>query len=70
MNRVCCGARLTAVLSVRIERTAQGKLDEAEPLMKESLAIRKKAFGDEHFDVAAGLNNLALLYQTQASSAL
>ena len=70
MNRVCCGARLTAVLSVRIERTAQGKLDEAEPLMKESLAIKKKAFGDEHPNVATGLNNLAQLYDAQASSTL
>ena len=45
---------------------AQGKYDEAEPLYKESLAIRKKVFGDEHPDVAGSLNNLAvLLYHQQ-----
>ena len=48
----------------------QGKLDEAEPLMMESLAIRKKAFGSGHPQVAVGLNNLAELYKAQASSAL
>ena len=51
------------------ERT-QGKLDEAEPLMKEVLAIYKKVYGDEHPYVATGLNNLAQLYKAQASSAL
>ena len=58
------------MLSVRIERTAQGKLDEAEPLMKEALAIHKKVHGDEHPAVARDLNNLAQLYKAQASSAL
>ena len=38
--------------------------------MKESLAIKKKVYGDEHPAVATGLGNLALLYQAQASSAL
>ena len=44
---------------------AQGKYDEAEPLYKESLAIRKKVFGDEHPSVATGLNNLAGLLKAQ-----
>ena len=44
-----------------------GKLDEAEPLFKQSLAIRKKVFGDEHPDVAGSLNNLASLLQDQVS---
>ena len=44
----------------------QGKYDEAEPLHKESLAIRKKALGEEHPDVAQSLNNLALLLSDQA----
>ena len=44
----------------------QGKLDEAEPLYKEALAIDKKVFGDEHPNVAGDLNNLAvLLYHQQ-----
>ena len=45
---------------------SQGKLDEATPLYKESLAIRKNVFGDEHPKVATALNNLAvLLYHQQ-----
>ena len=44
---------------------AQGKLDEAEPLYKESLAIDKKVYGDEHPEVATDLNNLALLLWNQ-----
>ena len=51
-------------LSARVS-AAQGKLDEAEPLFKESLAIKKKVFGDEHPSVATGLNNLALLLYHQ-----
>ena len=43
----------------------QGKLDEAEPLYKESLAIKKKVFGDEHPKVALALNNLAQLLKAQ-----
>jgi CHAT domain-containing protein len=38
---------------------------DAEPLYKRSLAIREKALGPDHLDVANSLNNLALLYQTQ-----
>ena len=45
--------------------SSQGKLGEAEPLYKESLAIRKKVFGDEHPKVALALNNLALLLWNQ-----
>ena len=30
----------------------QGKLDKALPLFEESLAIRKKAFGEDHPEVA------------------
>ena len=58
-------------MSVRCERiTTQGKLDKAEMLKKEALAIHKKAFGSEHLAVANSLNSLAGLYQAQASSAL
>jgi len=38
---------------------------EAEPLYKRSLAIREKALGPDHPDVAQSLNNLAVLYNTQ-----
>ena len=44
---------------------SQGKLDEATPLYKESLAIRKKVFGEEHPDVAGNLNNIAILMYKQ-----
>ena len=53
---------------MRIERTAQGKLDEAEPLMKESLAIYKKAFGSEHRNVFNLSGNLGSILMGQGSS--
>ncbi len=45
--------------------TAQGKYAEAEPLYQRALAIREKALGPEHPNVATSLNNLAVLYHTQ-----
>jgi len=41
---------------------SQGKYKEAEPLYQQALALRQKLLGDDHPDVAASLNNLALLY--------
>jgi len=50
---------------------AQGKLDEAEPLMRRDLSITEKSLGPDHPDVATGLNNLAQLLQVHGlSSAL
>jgi tetratricopeptide (TPR) repeat protein len=40
-----------------------GRYSEAIPLAERALAIREKALGPEHPDVAASLNNLAVLYQ-------
>ena len=40
---------------------AQGKLAEAEEPNQRALAIREKALGPDHPDVAQSLNNLALL---------
>ena len=37
----------------------QGKYAEAEPLQKRGLAIREKALGPNHPDVANSLHNLA-----------
>ena len=37
----------------------QGRYADAEPLYKRSLAIREKALGPDHPDVATSLNNLA-----------
>ena len=44
---------------------AQGRYDEAEPLLKRSHAIWEKALGPGHPHVATSLNNLAALYQAQ-----
>ena len=41
----------------------------AEPLFARALAIRDKALGPEHPDVATSLNNLALLYRNQGAYA-
>ena len=43
----------------------QGRYTDAEPIYRRSLAIREKAFGPEHTELARGLNNLALLYSNQ-----
>ena len=42
---------------------------EAEPLYERALAIREKALGPEHPDVAMSLNNLAALYRNQGAYA-
>ncbi|CAM9485045.1 unnamed protein product [Discosporangium mesarthrocarpum] len=39
----------------------QGKHSEAGPLLRRSLAIREAALGPERPDVAAELNNMAML---------
>lgn len=44
---------------------SQGKYSEAEPLLKQALAIWKKQLGDNHPNIATSLNNLAALYQSQ-----
>ena len=46
---------------------SQGNYPSAEPLYKRSLAIREKALGAEHPDVATSLNNLAELYRSQGN---
>jgi CHAT domain-containing protein len=46
-----------------------GRYAQAVPLMQRSLAIREKALGPEHPDVATSLNNLAELYRAQGQYA-
>ena len=46
----------------------QGKLSEAEPLMRRSLAIKEKALGPDHPDVAISLSSIASLLQVCAIS--
>ena len=48
-----------------IELYRAGRYTEAIPLAQQALAIRVKALGPDHPDVATALNNLALLYQEQ-----
>ena len=48
-----------------LQLNQQGKYDEAVPLAERALAIRRKILGEEHPDVATGLNNLAALYENQ-----
>ena len=42
----------------------RGRYTDAEPLYERALAIREKALGPEHPDVATSLNNLAVLYRS------
>ena len=43
----------------------QGKFEESEILLQESLKIREKIFGEEHHDVSKVINNLAVHYAKQ-----
>ncbi len=43
----------------------QGKLGEAELLLKQALTIREEVLGARHPDTALSLNNLAYLYEAQ-----
>ena len=47
----------------------EGRYADAEPLCKRALAIREKALGPDHADVAQSLNNLADLYSAQGRHA-
>jgi len=43
----------------------QSRYAEAEPFYKHSLSLRQQLLVENHPDVAASLNNLAVLYQSQ-----
>ena len=47
----------------------QGRYADAEPLHKRALAIREKAFGPEHPNVAQGLANYAALLRETGRTA-
>ena len=47
----------------------QGKLGEAEPLMRETLDIRRATLGPKHPDTLTSMNNLAGLLQAQGKLA-
>jgi CHAT domain-containing protein/Tfp pilus assembly protein PilF len=60
----------TAALNARItELSRAGKYSEAIPLAQRLVASLEKAFGPDNRDVAASLNNLALLYGNQGRDA-
>ncbi|MFM7449309.1 MAG: tetratricopeptide repeat protein [Leptolyngbyaceae cyanobacterium] len=44
---------------------SQGRYEEAEPLLREALQLRRELLGERNPDVATSLNNLALLYNAQ-----
>src|SRR5262249_46268435 len=46
---------------------SQGRLSETEPLYKRALAVTEHALGSDHPSVAFVLNNLGLLYKSQAA---
>ncbi len=48
---------------------AQGRLADAEPLLRRSLAIREKVPGPEHSNLSASLDSLAVLTQSQGQYA-
>jgi CHAT domain-containing protein/Tfp pilus assembly protein PilF len=48
---------------------AQGKYDQALPLAQRALAVREKALGPDHPDVATSLNDLAELYEAKGDYA-
>ena len=56
-------ARATALNNLGSVLHALGRLDEVEPLFRQSLEIQRKALGPEHADVGTSLNNLGMLLQ-------
>lgn len=44
---------------------SRGRLDEAEGLYKQALAVRERTLGRDHIDVARSLDNLASVYRRQ-----
>ena len=62
-----CGSRLAETLDEQVVRLLhEGKYAEAEPLALQALEVSLKKNGPDHPDTATSLNNLALLYKTQA----
>ncbi|MCK7482967.1 MAG: tetratricopeptide repeat protein [Candidatus Moduliflexus flocculans] len=51
----------SSLVDLAVVHDTLGRYAEAEPLFKRALAIREKAFGPDHPDVAASLWDLALL---------
>ncbi|CAN0413880.1 unnamed protein product, partial [Laminaria digitata] len=67
---ICSSAFLAlTTFLMQFYATFQGKYEEAGPLCERSLAIREKALGPDHPDVANSLNTLAELLRKQGKYA-
>ena len=62
-------ATATKLINLAERYRARGKYAEAEPLYKRVLAIREKALGPGHEDVANSLDRLAEFYRAQSKNA-
>jgi len=64
-NEICWSSIHSLALLLR----DQGKLDEAEPLMREALDGRRNQLGNSHRDTLISVNNLAVLLRAQGKLA-
>ena len=55
--------------TLALELQAQGKYDEAEPLNRGALEVRRETFGDRHPDTLTSINNLCTLLQAKGDLA-
>ena len=56
---------LTSVDKLTVLLQDQGKLGEAEPLMRKAMNARREVLGDRHRDTLTSINNLTMLLQDQ-----
>jgi tetratricopeptide (TPR) repeat protein len=56
---------LKSMNSLAILYWSQGRYDEAEPLLLETLETKKRVLGDDHPDTLDAMHSLAILYQRQ-----
>lgn len=59
-------AAITAEATLGEIYRAEGKYTEAEPLLERALKATEQKMGPDHLEVAASLNNLALLYYCES----
>ena len=67
LARMPCEERATLALQNQLGMLlhAQGKLDEAEPLLREALEAQRATLGDRHPDTLGSMNNLGVLLRAQ-----
>ena len=59
----------TTLSNLAVLYVEEGKYEQAEPLTKQALAIRERAYGAVHRDVADSLKNLANIYNFRRQNA-